>query len=429
LLEPLRQAGREAREAAFLAGRLAADDLSPRRRRHLAVRRQRLTDPGLAARRREQAAARARRRLERSLALLRQESLERVLDGVDRSCLAGLLGRPLPPGPLPEGLREALHLLHADDIDQGVLVRFLDDVVRGRSLLGRPCNRNWLDRAAARGVRTDVWLRGFSATVEVAGERITFATERDPLRVLRMGTYFDTCLSLEGGCYAASTLVNALDVNKQVVHGRRPDGTVVARKLIGATARGELAGYNTYATADAGAVRRLLTGILIDFARRCNLRLGDTATPETLHDSFWYDDGNEAWQTPDRAAAALEHPPADAPQDEAAAAERALREALAAGDAGRLQALARDGPSPWREAALFRLLRDHPGILGNDGPAPHPPAGPGGRPPGAATGGPVRPRGALGGPAGRPAGAASPGAGLVAARPGGAACRPTPDRP
>src|SRR5262249_25147572 len=36
----------------------------------------------------------------------------------------------------------------------------------------------------------------------------------------------------------------------------------------------------------------------------------------------------------------------------------------AAADAGRLQAVARDGPSPWREAALFRLLRDHPGAAG-----------------------------------------------------------------
>src|SRR5437764_13848186 len=105
-----------------------------------------------------------------------------------------------------------------------------------------------------------------------------------------MGSYFETCLTLEDGCNAASTLVNALDANKQVIYGRRPDGTVVARKLIGATLGGELGGYRTYATRDAGEMRLRLAGLLRAFAGRCRLRLSDTATPEKLHPGFRYDD-------------------------------------------------------------------------------------------------------------------------------------------
>ena len=53
---------------------------------------------------------------------------------------------------------------------------------------------------------TRAWLAGVRATVQVGKSTITFSTERDPLHVLKMGTWFNTCLSLEGGANAASTL-------------------------------------------------------------------------------------------------------------------------------------------------------------------------------------------------------------------------------
>ncbi|MGD2218322.1 MAG: hypothetical protein PVJ64_16310, partial [Gemmatimonadales bacterium] len=121
--------------------------------------------------------------------------------------------------------------------------------------------------------------------------------ERDPFEIMKMGSYFDTCLSLEGDdeALAASVVVNALDINKQVVYGRRTDGAVVARKLIGATAAGELAGYNTYASYNREGIAAALAELLADYAHSCGLRLSDTATPEVLHEGYWYDDGNEPW--------------------------------------------------------------------------------------------------------------------------------------
>src|SRR5262249_12858123 len=145
------------------------------------------------------------------------------------------------------------------------------------------------------GLNARAWLAGLTAAVPVGGTPVTFATEKDPLQVLKMGSFFDTCLSLEAGINAASTLLNALDVNKQVIYGRKPDGTVVARKLIGATAQGELAGFRTYATENSELMKAALDELLGEFAADCNLRLSDTATPEVVHPGFWYDDGNEAW--------------------------------------------------------------------------------------------------------------------------------------
>jgi hypothetical protein len=374
LLEPLRQAEQEAREAAFLQKRLAEGGAAAGA--HLAARLARLIDSALAAARRARDTDRARKRLERSLALLRQESLERVLDDACRSYLHSLLGRVLPPGPLPAGLREALQLLSAREINHDLLAGFIDDVLRGRPLAERPPNREWLARAEAAGVHTREWLAGFRVTVDLDETPVTFATEGDPLVILKMGSYFDTCLSLGHGANAASTLVNALDVNKHVIYGRLADGTVLARKLIGATLARELAGYHTYAARDADLVRVRLAGVIRDFARRCGLRLSDTATPETLHPGFWYDDGNETWpKGPDRPLA-LEPTPAGVPADAEATAEWNLCAALASGDAGRLKAVAVHGRSPWREAALYHLLARYPGavrdlpagVRGVDGP-------------------------------------------------------------
>jgi hypothetical protein len=138
LLEPLRQAEQETREAEFLRGRLAAGNLEPNVTARLAVRLARLTDPDLTAARREQATGRALKRLDRSLALLRQESLERILDEAARTYLRDLLGQAIPPGPLPPGLPAALQLLAAQEIDHDLLASFLLDVLHGRPLADRP---------------------------------------------------------------------------------------------------------------------------------------------------------------------------------------------------------------------------------------------------------------------------------------------------
>lgn len=201
---------------------------------------------------------RARNNLERALARYRRESLEIALEQACWRAAEKVLRSPLHE-PLPAGFRQTFHLLHSDHTEMELFRDFLADVLAGRSLAERRPNRVWLEQARSAGVDVEAWLGGFRWQAEIAGETIVFETESDPLHSLRMGSYFNTCLTLEGGFNAASTLICAVDVNKQVIFGRRADGTVVARKLIGATAAGELAGYHTYdASGGKGVVRRRL---------------------------------------------------------------------------------------------------------------------------------------------------------------------------
>src|SRR5690606_8835548 len=107
------------------------------------------------------------------------------------------------------------------------------------------------------------------------------------------------------------------DVNKQVLFATRPDGTIVGRKLIGATADGRLAGYKSYASEHAGAMREAFTATCARFADACGLRLDDDAIPEELHDGFWYDDGNEPWRDDDVPWPDVAHHPGDPDTNEA----------------------------------------------------------------------------------------------------------------
>ncbi|GMU57827.1 MAG: hypothetical protein AMXMBFR33_69730 [Candidatus Xenobia bacterium] len=284
VLEPLEHSRKELREQAYLRGRPEA-----------AERQRRLADPELAARRHRGSLKRAANRLRRSLEQARQASLQALGDQVALRLLSPYLGYRTRHWKLPSGWRSALALLGNRTLEVSTLAVFLHYLTTGKRPHLCGVNRAWLERARRAGLKVGAWLRGFSATIEVGGKTLMISTERDPLEVLKMGTYFQTCLSLEDGSNNQSLLSNALDINKQVLYARGPDGTVVARKLIGATARGELAGYHTYAHASLPDLERELGTRLVAYARECNLEPSDSATPEEVHWADWWDDGNVPW--------------------------------------------------------------------------------------------------------------------------------------
>jgi len=297
LLELLDFERKQESQIAHLEARVADSDLTQEERTSVELRLLTLKDPGSQRGRRRKTVRRARNRFDRALALYRSQSLERTLTDVYCRLLSRLLGEKVRREAMRPGMRESLQLMGSDNRNWHLFIELLRDTVSGRPLEARAPNRDWLRRGERAGLNVDAWLRGLRATVEVDGESIGFASERDPFEIMKMGSYFDTCLSLErdDDALAASVVANALDVNKQVIYGRRRDGTVVARKLIGATASGELAGYNTYVSYNRERIAAALAALLADYARSCGLRLSDAATPEVLHDGYWYDDGNEPW--------------------------------------------------------------------------------------------------------------------------------------
>jgi hypothetical protein len=141
----------------------------------------------------------------------------------------------------------------------------------------------------------------------VGGRPHRLSIEQDPIEVLRMGIPFDTCLSLEGegGCNAASTVVNAADANKRVIYLRDPGGRIVARKLVAVSTEDTLLGYRLYIAAGdhEAPVTAAFRAFCQELSAAARLPLSAKGEPEQIHPGFWYDDG----------ALPFDAPPEDAP--------------------------------------------------------------------------------------------------------------------
>jgi hypothetical protein len=130
--------------------------------------------------------------------------------------------------------------------------------------------------------------------------------EQDPLGILQMGNYFDTCLSF-GQINAFSTVANACELNKRVIYAYDGAGKVVGRKLIGINRDGNLIGFYTYSTLgeeNGKALRAIFRRYCADFAQKCGLALAEEGTIPRLFAERWYDDGVVPWSDAedDRAA-------------------------------------------------------------------------------------------------------------------------------
>lgn len=239
------------------------------------------------------------RRLGERCDALQARAFARKLDDLLRDVLRDAIG--IAPPSLTPAWRDALRFyLGAADRNRLLLGDLLRFAARHP---GRPIaptlarNQAWLARAAAR-MRTDPWLAPRVRHLELAGERHTLCVEDDPLEVLRMGLAFGTCLALDDGFNADSTVLNAVDVNKRVLYLRDARGSVVARKLIAVASDFTLLGYHLYCARDAEgrpAVRAAVDELCRELADACGLPLADHGAPEQIHPGFWYDDGAEPW--------------------------------------------------------------------------------------------------------------------------------------
>lgn len=211
-------------------------------------------------------------------------------------------------GPLPPTLEMNDDLVNATlltvdvDVNRKLLVKMLRAYIRGdhRWREQHPTNLKVLADLSARGVNVDVWLAANPkryACKGVTGGRVRLLLENNPLKVLQMGNYFDTCLSF-GKFNSFSTIANACELNKRVIYAYDGAGRVVGRKLIGISDQGKLVGFHTYSTLgdeEGNALRALFHRYCADLAARCGLELADNGTIPHLIATQWYDDGTVAW--------------------------------------------------------------------------------------------------------------------------------------
>ncbi len=276
----------------FLA---ALPDPSPAQRARLAAVTAELASPATADR------GWTLRRLADRCEALQGRAFARHLDLLLREVLAEAIG--VDPPALTPAWRDALRF-------------YLGGAARNRALLGdllrfaaahpgRPIaptlanNQLWLTRAGAR-IRPGAWLAPRRQVLELEGQRHVLSLEDDPLEVLRMGMPFDTCLALDDGFNADSTVINAVDINKRVLYLRDARGSVVARKLIAISSDFTLIGYYLYSARgheDRPVVVAAVLALCQALADDCGLTLAARGVPETIHPGFWYDDGTEAWDS------------------------------------------------------------------------------------------------------------------------------------
>ena len=289
LREDFEHADKAARERAHLA---AMPHRSPRQEARLAT---------LSAGDRTLAAAprgRTKRRLAERIDELLPLAYRRELDAAFREILRDAWGITVPS--LTQAWRDAVRFwLVVDDNREllGRLLREAADAPRRDVKLTFAKNREWIARTQTK-LCLAPWLAPRRQELSIEGTTYVVALEDDPLEVLRMGIPFGTCLALDTGCNAASTVLNAIDANKRVLYVRGRDGKVVARKLIAITKELKLVGYNLYVSM-RGPGERAIRSAVDTMCRAISTEVGaplaGTGEPDQIHEGFWYDDGTVPW--------------------------------------------------------------------------------------------------------------------------------------
>lgn len=276
-----RNARRE-RERAHLAGLPERTELQER---HLAS----LSEDSAPPRK-----SRTLRRLRARVEELLPRAYRRGLDETFRRLLHEGWGIRLPK--LTDAWREAVRFWLLVEDNREHLERLLREAALrpGRSVKDAfPRNAAWIASMKGR-VDVDAWLAPRSAELKSANARYVLSLEEDPLEVLRMGIPFGTCLSLDGGSNAASTVLNAIEVNKRVLYVRNESKNIVARKLLGLTDDGRLVGYRLYRSVsgeEARAIQEAVGRFCAELGSACRAPLATSPAPRKLHAGFWYDDG------------------------------------------------------------------------------------------------------------------------------------------
>ena len=209
---------------------------------------------------------------------------------------------------LPQHLEEAQILTIVawatclDEISLGCL----HELVKAWEQSGQAYRKNlslnlpWTKVAADR-IDLDGWLFPNPVDIIIDGRTVQVGIADDPFRTLLMGTYFGTCLSLDG-LNNKAVLANTYDANKNVVFVLDSNGQVLARKLVCITADFKLIGYRTYIAKNESLSEEMRTRIfrLVDafcghWANHAGLELAYSGPLGKTSGLFWYDDGVHLW--------------------------------------------------------------------------------------------------------------------------------------
>ncbi len=228
---------------------------------------------------------------EKQLLLLKTEALAHILDRFLESYWYPIIGSRKKVFRNPDW-DNAFYLYFTTDKNKRPLRRLLQALAQEDPQWPRqhPSNQQFLDEFARHGADPAEWLAPVAWKVTIHGRPYHLYIEPDPLKILQMGNYFDTCLST-GNFNAFATIANAVEVNKQVIYMRDTHDNVIARKLIAVVPTGFLACFNTYVSDPKlySVIKNYTDLMCMDIAKRSGLGL----LKQKDEDRFFEDDGEE----------------------------------------------------------------------------------------------------------------------------------------
>lgn len=193
--------------------------------------------------------------IERDLAAALREAIdEAFLGGLEKKAaqvvaqhLERVIGKVHAPPKNARDWDNAVRLYYSTEKNRKVLRRLMIRESRGDRTWMRqhPQNRRFLEAMKSRGIDIEAWLGPMVRVIAVPTGKWHIALETEPLAVLQMGNYFGTCLS-ERGINSFATIANAVELNKRVIYVRDERGTVIGRKLIAMSWRGQIVGFRSY---------------------------------------------------------------------------------------------------------------------------------------------------------------------------------------
>ena len=112
--------------------------------------------------------------------------------------------------------------------------------------LDEEANATFVARMESLGLDMKPWLESESVTADDPQHgQVTLALEDDPIELLYMGGYFETCLSPFNFNFS-SAVVNTIDINKRVLFARNRRGEVLGRCLLAINEAGGLLTFRPY---------------------------------------------------------------------------------------------------------------------------------------------------------------------------------------
>jgi hypothetical protein len=230
--------------------------------------------------------------LERYQRVLARRILSTRLDVIEQSVL-DRLKRGLPVETATRVDRHALRLLGSVRENRRGLRNFLHAWWAGNRgyLLNHPGSLVWYKKHNA--VPRETWNRGLALQPEI-GE-FTIQVERGPLEILKLGTYFGTCLGIGGMC-SDSAAAALLDVNKKVLYARDRSGRVVGRQLIALADDDRLVCFSVYPLSGSVTLKTAFRDYDREFARALAVPLYDPSSHDPGYEIscvlsvYWWDD-------------------------------------------------------------------------------------------------------------------------------------------